>query len=135
MKNWLVFAVIAIGGLIWTAFEEIKDKQLLEPEFPPYYIVDGVTATAYSAPGDGMPTASGMQPHLGICAVSRGMEKIAPLGSQVFVDNHLFLVADRTNGRFIDLRVDLYVGEIESVAKEYGIHRGLTVVVIPKEEK
>ena len=91
------------------------------------------TITAYNSDEsqtDSTPfiTATGERVRIGGCAVSRAMEKIAPMGTTIIIDGMKYYVNDRMNQKkWNDLRLDIYMLSKEE-ADIYGKQKKVIII-------
>lgn len=145
MKKQIIAEIILAGLMLamgYFGFElgkqinGCRQEASQKANLPSYDIVENVITTAYSSDHnqtDSTPYITSTQERCfyGGCAVSREMEKIAPMGSKIILDNKEFYVNDRMSHKWTGYMIDLWM-ETRADAKRYGKQRKGIVIIIQK---
>ena len=128
----IIFTALILSFIVIYNPKKEQPKPPVEPEYS-YELVYDVVVTAYSSEEeqtDSTPTITATleECYYGGCAVSRDMEKIAPMGSTIIFDNRKWIVNDRMNKKWRGWMVDIWM-ETKEEATIYGRQRKPVVVM------
>ena len=128
----IIFTILALAFIVICNPKKEQPKLPVEPEYS-YELVYDVVVSAYSSTEnqtDSTPTITATLEtcYYGGCAVSKKMEKIAPMGSKIIFDSREYYVNDRMNEKWEGWMVDIWM-ETKEDATIYGRQRKPVVVV------